>query len=131
MPILIDDEEAQAALSRQGRYHVVAGNLRVKEVVLDDGTMRDRFVICHNPDQADRDQIIRGQLLTQLGAAIADSHTLTATARAVLAGELRGLPGTETVPAGHSRRSPPRRSGRRAGRGPSRRQVPAPVNPRA
>ena len=88
-----DDKEAQAALSRQGRYHVVAGNLRVKEVVLDDGTMRDRFVICHNPDQADRDQIIRGQLLTQLGAAIADSDTLTATARAELTGELRGYPG--------------------------------------
>ncbi|MPY95873.1 MAG: IS1634 family transposase, partial [Acidimicrobiia bacterium] len=30
--------EARAALSRQGRYHSVAGNLRVKEVVIDDGT---------------------------------------------------------------------------------------------
>jgi len=28
-----DNKEAQAALSRQGRYHTVAGNLRVKEVV--------------------------------------------------------------------------------------------------
>jgi hypothetical protein len=37
-------KEAAAALARQGRYHTVAGNLRVKEVVIDDGVMRDRFV---------------------------------------------------------------------------------------
>src|SRR5680860_1458415 len=42
-------KDAQAALKRQGRYKTVAGNLQVKEVVLDDGTMRDRFVICRNP----------------------------------------------------------------------------------
>ncbi|HZJ06725.1 MAG TPA: IS1634 family transposase [Nocardioidaceae bacterium] len=88
-----DNKEARAALSRQGRYHVVAGNLQVKEVVLDDGTMRDRFVICHNPDQADRDKTIRDQLLTQLVDTIADSDTLTATTRAGLAGERRGYPG--------------------------------------
>src|SRR5450759_3640286 len=35
-----DSAEAKAALARQGRYHVVAGNLEVKEVVLDEGTMR-------------------------------------------------------------------------------------------
>ena len=45
-------KEASAALSRQGRYHTVAGNLRVKEVIIDDGTMRDRFVVCHNPEEA-------------------------------------------------------------------------------
>lgn len=44
-----DSTEAAAALSRAGRYHTVAGNLRVKEVRVDDGTARDRFVICHNP----------------------------------------------------------------------------------
>jgi hypothetical protein len=48
-------KEAKAALSRQGRYHTVAENLRVKEVIIDDATMRDRFVICHNPDEAARD----------------------------------------------------------------------------
>src|SRR6266511_1796295 len=40
-----DSKEAAAALSRQGRYQVVAGNLRVKEVRVDDGAARDRFVI--------------------------------------------------------------------------------------
>jgi hypothetical protein len=88
-----DNHEAQAALSRQGRYRSVAGNLRVKEVVIDDGTMRDRFVVCHNPEQAARDKVIRDQLLAQLTDAIAGSDQLTPNARAELAGELRGYPG--------------------------------------
>jgi hypothetical protein len=42
-------KEAESAPARQGRYKKVAGNLEVKEVVLDDGTMHDRLVICRNP----------------------------------------------------------------------------------
>ena len=81
--------EADAALARQGRYQRVAGNLEVKEVVLDQGVMRDRFVICRNPDQAERDRAVRDNLLAQLDAAIAGSDRLTKTARATLAA---GLP---------------------------------------
>lgn len=88
-----DNKEAQAALSRAGRYHSVAGNLRVKEVVIDDATMRDRFVICHNPEQAERDRFVRDQLLAQLRDAIKASDALSKTARAELAGELRNYPG--------------------------------------
>ena len=66
----------------------MAGNLEVKEVVLDDGVMRDRFVICRNPDQAERDRTVRDNLLAQLADAIAGSDKLTATARAELAGSL-------------------------------------------
>ena len=40
----------KAALSRQGRYQQVAGNLQVKEVRIADAG--DRFVICYNPDAA-------------------------------------------------------------------------------
>jgi hypothetical protein len=83
-----NDQEANAALARQGRYHVVAGNLRVKEVIIDDGTMRDRFVICHNPEEAKRDPAIRDQLLAQVQAAIADSDRLPADQRAKLYGQL-------------------------------------------
>ena len=86
--------EAQAALSRQGRYRTVAGNLEVKEVRVDDGTMRDRFVICRNPDQADRDQAVRDQLIAQLSDAIAGSDQLSPAERAKLAARLaakRGL----------------------------------------
>ena len=88
-----DNHEAQAALSRQGRYRTVAGNLRVKEVVIDDGTMRDRFVVCHNPEQAERDRFVRDQLLAQLRDAITDTDQLGATERAKVAGRLTNYPG--------------------------------------
>jgi len=83
-----NDKEANAALSRQGRYHTVAGNLRVKEVIIDDGTMRDRFVICHNPEEAKRDQQVREQLLAQIQDAIAGSDRLPADDRHKLYGQL-------------------------------------------
>jgi hypothetical protein len=89
-----NSKEAAAALARQGRYHAVAGNLRVKEVIIDDGTMRDRFVVCHNPDEGARDKQVREQLLAQLTDAIAGSDSVSAAARAQLHGQLcakRGL----------------------------------------
>jgi len=89
-----NDKEANTALARQGRYHEIAENLRVKEVVIDDGTMRDRFVICHNPEEAKRDRAVREQLIAQLTAAIDGSDTLTPAERERLHGKLsakRGL----------------------------------------
>jgi hypothetical protein len=88
-----DSREAQSALARQGRYHKVAGNLEVKEVVLDDGTMRDRFVICRNPEAAERDRSIRAQLLEQLEAAIAGSDDEPRSERLALLHSLRAKPG--------------------------------------
>ncbi len=84
-----ESTEAAAALSRQGRYKVVAGNLRVKEVRVDDGAGRDRFVICHNPDTATRDAAVRDQIVCRLEARIAGSDTLSARKRAELAGQLK------------------------------------------
>jgi len=54
------------ALSRQGRYQQVRDNLRVKEVRLD-GTDQ-RFVICHNPDQAQRDKASRDEAIARIEA---------------------------------------------------------------
>src|SRR5512132_228389 len=59
----------EAALSRQGRYQQVRDNLRVKEVRLD-GTDQ-RWVICHNPDQAIRDQANREEAITRIEAELA------------------------------------------------------------
>ncbi|MFN0089304.1 MAG: IS1634 family transposase [Acidimicrobiales bacterium] len=102
-----EGREAHAALSRQGRYHTVAGNLRVKEVVIDEGAMRDRFVVCHNPEQAQRDRSVRDQLLAQLRDAIAGADQQSKIARAELAGQLRGYPGLKRflriTPAGKLR----------------------------
>jgi hypothetical protein len=83
-----DQAEAKAALSRQGRYRLVAGNLRVKEVRVDDGVMRDRFVICHNPERATHDAAVRANIVAELSSRIAGSDQLSATHRAELYGKL-------------------------------------------
>jgi transposase len=88
-----DAKEAKAALARQGRDHEVAGNLRVKEVLIDDGTMRDRFVVCHNPEQAERDRAVREQILAQLAEALAGADALPAARRHDLACRLEAKPG--------------------------------------
>src|SRR5664279_4216515 len=85
-------QEATAALARQGRYHTVEGNLRVKQVRVDDGTNRDRFVICHNPERARRDHLIREQILARLTEQIAGTDKLTATKRRELYGALSTKP---------------------------------------
>jgi hypothetical protein len=82
---------AQAALSRQGRYAHVADNMQVKQVQLADTA--DRFVICHNPDQATRDAAIRANLLAQLEEAIKGSDKLKPLKRAELRGKLSTKPG--------------------------------------
>ncbi|MCA1680101.1 MAG: transposase [Actinobacteria bacterium] len=86
-----DSKEASAALSRQGRYHVVDGGLRVKQVRIDDATDRDRFVICHNPERAVRDRAVREQILARLALEIAGSDKLSQAKRA----QLRGALGTK------------------------------------
>jgi hypothetical protein len=88
--------EAAAALSRQGRYRAVAGNLRVKEVWVptrDAGARAERFVVCHNPEQAWRDQLVRGRLVAHLEGLIDGSDTWPQRRRDELAGSLRDKPG--------------------------------------
>jgi len=51
--------DATAALSRPGRYHVVGGNVSVKEVRVGDGARAERFCVCVNPEAKARDAIVR------------------------------------------------------------------------
>lgn len=87
-----DAKEAAAALSRQGRYHKVAPNLSVKEVRVDDGVMRDRFVVCMNTQRARRDALVRGQILARLEEKIAGSDSLTGPKRDELFGAVSTKP---------------------------------------
>jgi hypothetical protein len=82
--------EATAALARQGRYQEVAANLRVKEVRIAEG---ERFVICFNPDAAERDAAVRARLLAHLEELIDGSDRLSATKRAELRGVISTKPG--------------------------------------
>ncbi|HYO86086.1 MAG TPA: transposase [Dermatophilaceae bacterium] len=93
--------KAAAALARPGRYRTVAGNLRGKEVSVapggdgdgDQGARTQRFVICHNPEQADRDASVRANLTAHLTQLIDGSDTWTPRRRDELVGSLRTKPG--------------------------------------
>jgi Transposase DDE domain len=84
-----DSALVKAALSRQGRYQQIAGNLQVKEVRLDEA---DRFVICYNPDAAVRDAATRDELVAKLGEMIAGTDALSVTKRAELRGKISMMP---------------------------------------
>ncbi|MCA1700507.1 MAG: IS1634 family transposase, partial [Actinobacteria bacterium] len=61
--------DARSALARQGRYRSVRDNLRVKEVKLADGAAEGeakRFVVCHNPAEAERDRSERDDQLARI-----------------------------------------------------------------
>jgi hypothetical protein len=91
--------EAAAALGRAGRYRAVAGNLRVKEVRVSpgggdaDGVRTERFVVCHNPEAADRDAAVRERLIAHLTELIDGSDTWTTRRRDELVGSLKAKPG--------------------------------------
>src|SRR6266566_1279314 len=93
--------EAQAALSRQGRYKDVAGNLKVKEVRIAED---ERFVICHSTEGAERDAAIRARLIAQLKELTDGSDKLSRDKRAELRGVISTKPGLNrylrTTPGG-------------------------------
>ena len=82
--------EAVAALSRPGRYATVADNLRVKEVRISD---TERFVVCHNPEAADRDATIRADMVDKLRELIDGTDRLSERKRAELRGVISTKPG--------------------------------------
>ena len=87
--------EAAAALARQGRYHEVAGNLRVKEVWVpakDAGERAERFAVCHNPEQAERDRLVRERLIAHLEQLIDGSDAWAPGKRDELIGSLKDKP---------------------------------------
>ena len=63
--------DAQAALARPGRYQSVRDNLRVKDVRLGEADGARRFVVCHNPAEAERDKAERGTQIARLEAELA------------------------------------------------------------
>ncbi len=78
-------KDAQAALSRQGRYQTVRDNLRVKEVRVGAGDGATRFIVCHNPAEAKRDKAKRDETIARLRAElerIASARTRAKSARA-------------------------------------------------
>ena len=68
MPLRRGDEVTKEVLARPGRYRTVADNLKVKEVLVGDGERRRRYVVCFNPQEAERQRKHREQVLAELRA---------------------------------------------------------------
>ena len=83
--------ETEAALSRQGRYRQIRDNLRVKEVRVGDGDAAVRYLVCHNPAEAERDRARRQQRVERIEAEL------------VRLAEQRKRAGTETERQAHRR----------------------------
>ena len=118
--------EAANALARPGRYHDVVDNLRVKEIRVapgggtNEGARAERFVVCHNPDAADRDAAVRQRLIEHLSALIDGSDAWSKRKRDEFVGSLTGKPVAQAG-AGHHDRAAAHRPRRRRARSPLRR----------
>lgn len=65
----VQKEVNEDVLGRAGRYHKVADNLEVKQVVVDDR----RYVVCRNPLEARKDAAAREAILAKLQTALGQS----------------------------------------------------------
>lgn len=71
MPMRRGDEITREVLARPGRYQSVAENLQVKEVMVGEGERRRRYVLCYNPQEAERQRSHRAEVLKELEAELA------------------------------------------------------------
>jgi len=89
MPIHRGGEVAQQVITRPGRYQKVADNLEVKEVTVGEGERRRRYVVCYNPEEAERQKQHREQVLKELKAEIEGLRTQRGASHSKRVCELR------------------------------------------
>ena len=68
-------------LSKPGRYTVIKDNLQAKEVIIGDGEMRKRYILCFNPKEAERQRIHRAKVIEILEKELARHPNKTASAQ--------------------------------------------------
>jgi transposase len=68
-------------LSKRGRYTVIKDNLQAKEVIIGDGEMRKRYILCFNPKEAERQRIHRAKVIEILEKELARHPNKTASAQ--------------------------------------------------
>ncbi|MBA3890770.1 MAG: IS1634 family transposase [Gemmatimonadaceae bacterium] len=84
------DGKPPEALKRPGRYKTLANGLRVKEVIVNKGSVTARrFVIVHNLDQATRDQEKRDDIVRETERRLANLQQLDGKAHHKATCELR------------------------------------------
>jgi transposase len=89
MPIHRGGEVARAVVTRPGRYQKLTDNLEVKEVTVGDGERRRRYVVCYNPEEAERQKQHRDQVLKELEAEIDGLRTQRGASHSKRVCELR------------------------------------------
>lgn len=83
------DEVTTEVLTRAGRYQQVRDNLRVKEVTVGDGERRQRYVVCHNPTEQERQRKHREQVVAELELELASLEQRKGKGHSKRACELR------------------------------------------
>jgi transposase len=68
-------------LSKKGRYTVIKDNLHAKEVIIGDGEMRKRYILCFNPKEAKRQRKHRARVIEILENELAKHPDKKATAQ--------------------------------------------------
>lgn len=89
MPIQRSGEVELDVITRPGRYQKVADNLQVKGVTVGDGERRRRYVLCYNPEEAERQKKHREQVLKELAAEIDGFGTPRGSSHSKRVGDLR------------------------------------------
>jgi hypothetical protein len=74
-------EIKEEVLTKPGRFRTIAENLQAKEVVVGDGELRRRYIVCHNPREAQRERKHREQVVKELEEELKDHPDHKATAR--------------------------------------------------
>jgi hypothetical protein len=63
--------QTEAALARAGSSRTIRDNLRVKQVNVGDGDAAQRFIVCHNPAEAERDRARRERRIRRIETELA------------------------------------------------------------
>jgi len=74
-------EIKEEVLTKPGRFKTIAENLQAKEVVVGDGELRRRYIVCHNPREAEREGKHREQVVKELEEELKGHPDHQATAR--------------------------------------------------
>jgi hypothetical protein len=74
-------EIKEEVLTRAGRFKTIAENLQAKEVIVGDGELRRRYILCYNPREAQRERKHREQVVKELEEELESHPDRQATAR--------------------------------------------------
>jgi transposase len=74
-------EIKEEVLNKPGRLRTISENLQAKEVMVGDGELRRRYILCYNPREAERERMHREQVVKELEQELKNHPDHHATAR--------------------------------------------------